>query len=114
MRFMEMEFVGQERVVFPRHLRRAAELKRRPPLPEVKTITLRRTFREERPGEGDGEPREWSCQWIVGAHWRKQLCKSLTKPGDYEYRPCYVRPYVKGDPTKPLREPKGPVYVVSR
>jgi len=109
LRFMQMGFVGVERVVLPRHLRRQAELGRRPPLPEIKTVTLRRAAREERAKVGESEPREWSCQWIVGAHWRKQW---LPSKGTHE--PRYIQPYLKGDPEKPLRQPKGPVYVVSR
>jgi hypothetical protein len=112
--FMEQEFVTQERATFPRHVRRAAELGRRPPLPEVKTVTLRRAASEPKPPGHVPAEVDWSCQWLVAGHWRKQLCKSLTKKGDYEYRPVYVRAHVRGPEDKPLREPKGPVYVVRR
>lgn len=107
--FLDQEFVGLERQTLPRHLRRAADLKRRPPLPEINVMTLRRSVRDDRPTDGDGEPREWSCQWIVGAHWRRQWM-----PSKATWEPRYIKPYLKGDPNKPLREPKGPVYVVSR
>lgn len=108
-KFLDTDFVGKERASLPRHLRRAAELGRRPPLPEINTVTLRRAWRDDDKPKGDGEPREWSCQWIVGGHWRNQWY-----PSKAEWKPKYIAPYLKGDPDKPLREPKGPVYCVTR
>lgn len=110
LRFMEMEFVGRERQTLPRHIRRAAELKRRPTLPEINVVQIRRTYRDARPGGGANDAgREWSCSWLVSGHWRNQWYPS--KAG---WAPKYIMPYAKGDPDKPLRAPKGTVYVVNR
>lgn len=107
--FLEMEFVGRQRITLPRHIRRAAEMKRRPELPEINTVTLRRTARDETRGKSDGEPFDYSCSWIVSGHWRNQWY-----PKAAEWKPKYIEPYLKGDPEKPLRQPKGTVYVVKR
>lgn len=118
--FLDQEFVGLERQTLPRHFRRQAELKRRPPLPEINVVTLRRTHREERPTGYRGEPRDYDHSWLRSAHWRKQLCRTRdtngekTKDGAWEVRPVYVRACVCGPEDKPLRTPKGTVYSVSR
>lgn len=106
--FMQQEYVVNERQTLPRHLRRAAETKRRPPLPEVSVVTLRRGERKEYGPDHKSQPREWSCQWLVGAHWRKP------SPLMKEPRPVYVRPYLKGDPTKELRAHRETIYAVTR
>lgn len=106
-RFMELEFVSRQRQVLPRHIRRAADQKRRPPLPEINVVTLRRTARDTHASEG-GEARDYSCQWMVSGHWRKP------SPQMKEPRPVYVRPYVKGPEDKPLRQPRGTIYAVNR
>lgn len=63
----------------------------------VSVIQLRhRTMSEH---SGDGEPREWSHQWLVRGHWRNQPCK---EDGEWTTRLVWIHPYVKGDPDKPL------------
>lgn len=111
--FLQQEWVGTERHRFPRSFRRRYEREKKP-VPEVKTVVLRRAFRPKTAGPGEDSGREYSCQWIVSGHWRRQLCKSLEKVGEYEHRPVYVRPYPKGDPSKPLRAPRPTVYVAKR
>lgn len=118
--FLDQEFVGLERQTLPRHFRRQAELKRRPPLPEINVVTLRRTHREERPTGYRGEPRDYDHSWLRSAHWRKQLCRTRdaagekTRDGAWEVRPVYVRACVCGPEDKPLRTPNGTIYAVRR
>lgn len=107
--FLDLPFVANERASLPRHLRRAAELKRRPPLPDVSTIVLRRAWREEKERHGNGEPMDYSCQWLVSGHWRNQW---LPSKGTWE--PRYVQPYLKGPEDKPFRAKQGTVYRVTR
>lgn len=106
--FMQQGFVTAERVQLPHAMRRAAEMGRRPPLPEVSVVTLRRGEHKEYDSDHVPQHREWSCQWIVNGHWRKP------SPLMKEPRPVYVRPHVKGDPTKELRAPRELVYAVTR
>lgn len=80
-----------------------------PPLsPVVRVIQLRK---REHANNGNDEyaPREWSCQWIVRGHWRQQFY-----PGDGSHRPKWILPYVKGDPSKPLRPPRATIFAVTR
>ena len=107
--FMGLPYVARERASLPRHIRRAAECGRRSGLPEMNTVILRRAFRVDEPREESGESREWSCQWMVGGHWRNQWL-----PSKATWEPRYIQPYLKGDPTKPLRVKQGTVYHVKR
>lgn len=47
----------------------------------------------------EGEPVDWSCQWWVSGHWRRQWCPGLKK-----HKPVYIAPYIKGPPDKPLKD----------
>lgn len=107
LRFMETEFVENEQATLPRAIRRGAELGRRGKLPGVRVVTLRRSSREKEEADGEGG-REYSCQWFVGAHWRKP------SPRMKEQRPVFVRPYVKGPQDKPVKPPRERVYDVCR
>jgi hypothetical protein len=106
--FLDSEWIGEERETLPRHERRKYERERQP-VPEVKTVVLRRSAREgSAHSAGDGS-REYSCQWIVSGHWRKQYY-----PSKGEYAPKYIAPYPKGPVDKPLRTPRPTVYVAKR
>lgn len=87
------EFVaGREQP--PRGQRRAAQ-RAGLTAQEVTVIRLRR--RKSRPADSAGDV-DWSCQWIVRGHWRKQWY-----PKQREHRQRYVAPYIKGPQDKPLR-----------
>jgi hypothetical protein len=112
--FMGQAFCVLQHHPHPHHLVRKAQKKHRP-LPEIHTIQLRRAM--EPYGEphvtsdGPKEAKEWSCSWIAAAHWKQQP----HGPRSSLRKQIYVVPKaVRGDPSKPLREPKGVVYVVSR
>lgn len=105
--FMDTEFVGAERAHPSRHMRRQLE-KARKPEPDIQVITLRRSVSDRSEG-GQGEGREWSCSWMVSSHWRRQWM-----PSKGTWEPRYIHPYVKGDTSKPLKQPKTTVYVVKR
>lgn len=110
--FMDLEYVTAERHEHSRVDRRKAELKRRPPLPEIAVITLRRAFYEEhaKPA-GEREPsnrRECDYSWLSTWHWRK------ASPLYKDQKARLIAPYHGGDRTKPLRPDRPTVYAVRR
>jgi hypothetical protein len=50
----------------------------------------------------------WSCRWVVRRHWRNQWCS-----GEKQHRRILVESYVKGPPTKPLKNARK-LYAVVR
>lgn len=107
LRFLEQEFVGLERHrLCSDRVAKGYRMQNRP-VPEVSVVTLRRSVSERR--DGPSESREWSCQWLVSGHWRRQWM-----PKGATWEPRYISPYLKGDPSKPLRADREVVYAVSR
>jgi hypothetical protein len=86
-------------------LRRLKKAKARQP-PAILVVRLRRA---EGSHAEPGEPREWSCRWIVRGHWRQQYY-----PSSGEYRPIFILPHIKGPDDKPLRAPAERVFAVVR
>lgn len=107
--FLALDFIGKEPVSFPRHVRRAAEMKRRPALPEVNTVVLRRSYRNGDREHVSGEPIEWSCSFIRCGHWQNHWW-----PREKIHKPTYIMPQLRGDPGKPLHYPQGIVYDARR
>lgn len=106
-------WLGQDLLVSPaerapRGLRRRLEKRDDAIPPEIKVIQLR-PRRMVGVGGESADPVEWSCQWVVRGHWRQQYY-AATK----SHRPKWILPYVKGPEDKPLRSPKGEVFVVNR
>lgn len=66
----------------------------------INVVLLRRMveLRKEKRGEGY-EPAEWSCQWWVSSHWRRQW-----HPSTKTHKPTWIAPYIKGPPDKPLKD----------
>lgn len=81
---------------------------RRDPL--IKVIELRRRVAAQR-RDGQVDPVDWSCRWLVGAHWHKFWVGS---GDDRRLEPRFVLPYVKGPEGKPLKEPSAKVFAVVR
>lgn len=75
---------------------------------ELNIVVLRRRQAEAH-SEGNNEPVEWSCRWIVSGHWRNQY-----HPSTGERVPTWILPYIKGPEDKPLKEPGGKIYIVTR
>lgn len=73
----------------------------------IHVIQLRRT--EARGGAAGDGPVEWSCQWIVCGHWRRQF-----HPSTGERAPMWIVPHVKGPADKPLKTPRPTVFAVVR
>lgn len=74
--------------------------------PVIRVIELRR--REyARHTTDERRDMEWSCQWITRGHWHRYH----TRDG---LQPRWVAPYIKGDPTKPLKTPRADVFAVVR
>lgn len=93
-----------ERHVRKDHVRRTGQTP-----PAVKVIQLRKI--EHAKGEASGEKKvDWQCRWLVGGHWRNQVCGP--KRGDH--RLTYILPYLKGPDDKPLKAPVQHVYEVNR
>lgn len=76
--------------------------------PLIRVIQLRRS-QAHAGHHGDGEPIEWSHQWIVSGHWRQQWYPSLNAN-----QPRWIMPYVKGPEDKPLKPPRAKVFAVIR
>lgn len=113
--FMQMEWVGLERKRFNRSTEQAIEKQSPRTKPEIQTVAIRRTAREEaKSGSGSGKV-DWSCCWEVSGHWRKQFYPSLETPdGKGGHKPKYIKPYKKGPDEKPFRTKDGTLYVVKR
>jgi hypothetical protein len=77
-------------------------------VPLVRVIRLRRTAHPKH-GSQPVENREYSCQWVVSGHWRQQWYRSRQV-----HQPKWIAPYVKGDPSKPLKPPRARVFAVVR
>lgn len=102
--FLQQRIVSLERMPVPRGDRRRAE-KEGKPEPTVRVVTLRK--REQKANDNTpAEARDWSCQWLVGAHWRKNHW-DVNKP-------IFVDNYLKGPEDKPFKPPKAVVYQVKR
>lgn len=66
----------------------------------VGVILLRRAMYQYSSGEDrEGEPVNWSCQWWVSGHWRRQWY-----PTSQTHKLVYITPYIKGPADKPLKE----------
>lgn len=76
----------------------------------IRIVALRKAFRRlsgaDRQG---GDPVDWSCQWLVGGHWRQQWYPSLNA-----HQPIYIAPYWKGPEDKPVKAPSIKVGSVHR
>lgn len=75
-------------------------------MPLVHVVELRRREYQQR-DESQDVPIEWSCQWLVRSHWHRYHTKNGVKL-------IFTKPYVKGDPTKPLKAPTITAYEVVR
>lgn len=65
----------------------------------ISIILLRRMVELRKGAQGEGEPIEWSCQWWVSGHWRRQW-----HPSTKTHKPTWIAPYIKGPPDKPLKD----------
>jgi hypothetical protein len=100
--FMNLPIVEREGRQIDRRTRRKTERDYRC-MPEVLEVTIRR---RERQGGGGQRDVDWSCQWWVRGHWRK----NHRDPA----RPIYVTDHLKGPDHKPLRLPRERVLHVRR
>lgn len=89
-----------------RRMEKAGKL---PPIePLVRVITLRKKKYVSN-HSGDSEPKNWSCQWMVGGHWRQQWYPSIQL-----HQPKWIAAYIKGNPDKDLKVPRARVFAVVR
>jgi hypothetical protein len=72
-------------------------------------VVLRRSEASTGVSSVDAVARDYSCQWLVGGHWRQQYY-----PSTNEHRPIWIEPYVKGPEDKPFRAPAETVFAVAR
>ena len=106
-RFIKEPWISVEHPGQQRQLSRQYERETGHP-PDVNVITLRKAKRREGADESDARDVEWSCRWMVSAHWRNQWYPSLG-----EHRPRLILPYLKGPDDKPFKA-KATVFSVSR
>lgn len=104
--FTHLPFVSTKIESGNRSTRRQAERENLPE-PQFRIIHLRHPQKKETQDEGTG--REFSCQWIVGGHWRKQWY-----PSEQKHKPVYILPYVKGPDDQPLKSSPEKLYKVVR
>lgn len=74
--------------------------------PMFRVVELRRAQSEP---SGERHTVEWRHQWLVSGHWRRQWL-----PSRQTHEPRWIAPYVKGDPSKPLKPPAKRLFVVRR
>ncbi len=80
-------------------------------VPPIKIINLRRPERRERTeaDEHEAKHRNYSCHWLVDAHWRKQWF-----PATKRHSQIRILGYVKGDMSKPFKPPREKVFKAVR
>lgn len=109
-----LEFLGQRIVVrsqrvASRPAQRNAARQNFQHSPIVNVVELRRREHHYTEREGQPNPREWSCQWLVRGHWRQQWYPSLGT-----HQPRWIEPYAKGPNDKPLKSPSAQIFAVVR
>lgn len=92
----------------PRQYRRQLQRKQAALLPTVYTVRLRRPA-ERNSRNGCDSDRSYHCHWLNGAHWRNQWY-----PSKGLHHPKFIAAYVKGDRSKPFKEPSERVFHVAR
>jgi hypothetical protein len=109
MKFIKLPFVAEELTNPVRYERRQYEKKNNKKAPLIKTVILRKKESNNENKYTEHKNIEWNCQWIVGAHWRKQYYKSIN-----DHKPVYIDSFVKGPSNKPLKPPTKTIYKVVR
>jgi len=108
LKYMALPFVAME-CQRASHSTRKAFTRINQQCPDIRTVTLRRrqtSLRSEETSAGF----KYSCQWLVGGHWRK-----LHEPRKADGAEItYVTPHLKGPEGKPFRAPRQTVYAVNR
>lgn len=75
---------------------------------KIQIVYLRR--REQHPTiNGQPNPVDWSCQWLVQGHWRSQF-----HPSDKTHKPIFIQSYVKGPEDKPFKASAQRIYAAVR
>lgn len=98
-----------------RHARKRLVAARELPLPAEPTVRVvelrRRAVAGPAPhgGREDQAAVEWSCQWLVRGHWRRQ-----PYPSRGVVQPIWIHAYVKGPADKELRPPRATLFAVVR
>jgi len=96
--FMQQRICVRQQVPPDRAMRRRLERDGGKPAPFIEVVDLR--ARDYVRGDADPErqPVDWSCRWLVRAHWRNQYCGP-----DRPHQRILVPVHVKGPPEKPLK-----------
>lgn len=106
--FLQQDILTTTPTRIPRALQRHFAGRKTVTEPVVRVITLRKRRYETSAAREDG-PRDWSCQWLVSGHWRKQW---YARQGIHQ--PRWIAPYLKGPDDKPLKAPGRKVFAVVR
>lgn len=105
--FLNQPFISTATASLPKQVEKEYQRRKSKP-PSVNVVSLRR-IEHKATTEAEQHSVEWSCQWLVGGHWRRQYF-----PREKSHHAVYVRPYVKGPKGLPLKAPKQTVYVAKR
>jgi len=96
--FLQQRIMVSYRYYAERHTRKRIQSIRESE-PVINVVKLRAIVHHTH--EGEGEPVDWSCRWIVRGHWRDQWYPSIRRN-----QPIWITPYIKGPEDKPLRNPE--------
>jgi len=88
--------------------RKRAEREKRPLVPWIKVITLRRLQFAKEHAKAHGFV-DWQWQWEVSGHWRRQWY-----PSEGVHKDKYIASYIKGPEDKPFKEGAIKLFVASR
>jgi hypothetical protein len=106
--FMASRIVRVEPRMLPSSAQLSSSGRLPSPRPLVRTVHLRRLAEgPTKLSPTDGV--DWSCRWVVSAHWRQQYY-----PSTGDHRPVLVLPYMKGPQDRPLKPPRATLYAVDR
>jgi hypothetical protein len=106
--FMKQKILSVHESRAPREYRRKVEHgKASPPPSDIGVVLLRERAHAKTDGEGD--PVEWSCRWLVTGHWRQQWYAK-----EQIHIPIWILPYVKGPEDKPLKPESERIFHVKR
>jgi hypothetical protein len=109
-RFLKLPFVATKTEQVLNHNERKEYKRSNTKPPEVTTILLRKPEKKQVESENENHI-DFGCHFIVGGlhgFWRK--AKVNSKSGN----PEFVKPYIKGDTSKPFKAPSTVIHVAKR
>lgn len=109
--FMQQRICVRRQEAVDRPARRRMERAGWQYTPQIEVVTLRARDYVGHHDDGytlETEPPDWSCRWIVRAHWRQQFY-----PSENRHKRILIGAYVKGPEDRPLKT-AGKLFAVVR